>query len=333
MKAHRKQVVGVLAIALITCFYILAVHAMQSLEEEMQFVSFVQTTEGGIPVQEYQEENQTLWSEFIGMSVENRELFRKVDTTVWALHGRSDLLFPQTPMINVQSQTNCLLSTSLAYELFGTTDVAGLSVIYQEKEYEIAGVIEHKENLFVYEPKEGETATFQRVVTKVKEDESMRVLEETLQMKFGSGKVLDYTWLKMILDLYLLMIPVLLSIFLLRTIWTYQKESKNKSEKCIWMILFGIMGVIIGFLILQNIHVPLDMIPERWSDFEFWADCVDYQRENLERLIQMRKTVFDMRGVTAVRQIVCYNTVAILLFYGNPFTLLFYFGKVLTRNV
>lgn len=58
MKAHRKQVVGVLAIALIACFYILAVHAMQRLEEEMQFVSFVQTTEGGIPVQEYQEEKQ-----------------------------------------------------------------------------------------------------------------------------------------------------------------------------------------------------------------------------------------------------------------------------------
>ena len=101
---------------------------MQRLEEEMQFVSFVQTTEGGVPVQEYQE----------------------------------------------------------------------------EKQYEIAGVIEHKENLCVYEPKEGETATFQRVVTKVKEAESMRVLEETLQMKFGSGKVLDYTWLKMILDLYLI---------------------------------------------------------------------------------------------------------------------------------
>ena len=128
MKAHRKQGFGVLAIALKACFYILAVHAMQRLEEEMQFVSFVQTTEGGVPVQEYQE----------------------------------------------------------------------------EKQYEIAGVIEHKENLFVYEPKEGETATFQRVVTKVKEAESMRVLEETLQMKFGSGKVLDYTWLKMILDLYLI---------------------------------------------------------------------------------------------------------------------------------
>ena len=101
---------------------------MQRLEEEMQFVSFVQTTEGGVPVQEYQE----------------------------------------------------------------------------EKQYEIAGVIELKKNLFVQEPKEGETATFQRVVTKVKEAESMRVLEETLQMKFGSGKVLDYTWLKMILDLYLI---------------------------------------------------------------------------------------------------------------------------------
>lgn len=189
MKAHRKQVVGVLAIALIACFYILAVHAMQRLEEEMQFVSFVQTTEGGIPVQEYQE----------------------------------------------------------------------------EKQYEIAGVIEHKENLFVYEPKEGETATFQRVVTKVKEDEyeSMRVLEETLQMKFGSGKVLDYTWLKMILDLYLL------------------------------------------------------MIPECWSDFEFWTDYVSYQRENLERLIQMRKTLLDMRLVRAMRQIVFCNMAAILLFCGN----------------
>ena len=33
--------------------------------------------------------------------------------------------------------------------------------------------------------------------------------------------------------------------------------------------------------------------------------------------VQMRKTVFDMRIVRAVRKIVCYNTVAIVLFCGN----------------
>ena len=67
----------------------------------------------------------------------------------------------------------------------------------------------------------------------------------------------------------------------------------------------------------NDFRFVLDMIPERWSDFEFWADYVSYQRENLERLIQMRKTLLDMRLVRAMRQIVFFNTAEILLFCGN----------------
>ena len=64
------------------------------------------------------------------------------------------------------------------------------------------------------EPKEEEMASFQRVVMKVKEQESRRVLEERLQMAFGFGKILDHTWMKMTLELYLSVIPILLSVFL-----------------------------------------------------------------------------------------------------------------------
>ena len=86
-----------LIITVAVCFYVLGVHAMHSLEEEMQFVSFVQTSEGGIPIPENQEENQILLSEFTGISVENRALFRRTEAVVLALHGRSDVLFPQMP--------------------------------------------------------------------------------------------------------------------------------------------------------------------------------------------------------------------------------------------
>lgn len=306
-----------LILTVAVCFYVLGVHAMQSFEEKMQFVSFIQTSEGGLPIPENTEENQILWSEFTGRTVENRDLFRSANTTVLTLHGRSDLLFPQAPMLHLDSKTHCLISAALANELFGTTDVTGLWVTYQEKQYEIAGVIEYKEPLFVYEPEAGEISSFQRVVTKAKEQESRRGLEETLQMRYGSGKVLDYTWMKTILDLYLSVITVGFSIFLLNTIWKYQKESKMKREKCVWLFLFVGIGIVLGFLTIQNISIPVDMIPDRWSDFEFWADYVDYQRENLARWMRMRKTVFDMRMVEAVRQIVCYNAVAILLFYGN----------------
>lgn len=315
MRAQGKQAIGVLIITVAVCFYVLGVHAMQGFEEEMQFVSFIQTSEGGIPIPENQEENQILLSEFTGISVENRALFRRTEAVVLALHGRSDVLFPQMPVLN--GETGCFVSTVLAYELFGTTEVTGLSVTCQGKVYEVAGVIEHKEHLFVYEPREEEMASFQRVVMKVKEQESRRVLEETLQMRYGFGTVLDYTWMKTILELYLSVIPLGFSIFLLSTVWKYQKESKSKREKCVWLFFVVGIGVVVGFLMIQNISIPVDMIPDRWSDFEFWTDYADYQRENLERWVQMRKTVFDMRIVRAVRKIVCYNTVAIVLFCGN----------------
>lgn len=313
MRAHRKQIVGVFVVLLTICIYILAVHQMQRLEEEMRYVSFVGDGEGQIMASENQEENQLLWSEYLHQQVENESLFRNTDTSVFVLHGRSDLLFRGAPVLRIQSGADCLVSTALAYELFGGTNVTGLFVTYQGKEYKIAGVIEQEEKIFAYESGKEEMAAFQRLVVEHEETESVHLLEETLQMKYGSGNVLDYTLLKAMLELYLLVVPCLCGIALLSIIWRYQKESQNRKEKYIWIILFGSAGMMFLFLILKNIHLPFDMIPNQWSDFEFWSDYAKYQQENFLRLVRMAKTELDMRSVRAVKNMISYNTMAIFL--------------------
>ena len=107
-------------------------------------------------------------------------------------------------------------------------------------------------------------------------------------------------------------IPILLSVFLLEMFEDIKKKVNTNRKSVFGCFFFVGIGVVVGFLTIRNISIPLDMIPDRWSDFEFWTDYAVCQRENLERWVQMRKTVFDMRIVRAVRKIVCYNTVAIV---------------------
>lgn len=312
MRRHKRQIVGGVVALLAICFFIKSVHSMHVFEENMRYISFVTNGQQGFSIPETLEENQTLWNEYENKSVENEALYRKADTSVLALHGRSDLLFQGASLLGSQSNTSCLVSADLAYELFGDTHVSGLSVTYEGKQYDISGVIGQKGNLFVYEPEKEEVFLYERLATSGGEHTSISILEETLQMKFGSGKVLDYTFIRTMLELYLLILPVMLSIFLLRTVRKYQKESRSRWEACFWIFLFCIIGGIAAVLICKNIQIPLDMIPEKWSDFEFWTNYIKNQQENIMRIWKFAKTTLDIRMVRAIGSIVFYNGVAVV---------------------
>lgn len=314
MRAVKKRIVFFVFAVLTICFYMLAVHQMHLWEESLKDVTFVASGEGGFSVHESENIRiGVLWREDAGLLIENQEFGRTAQANVIAMHGRSDYLLKGVPVLDEKSGESCIISTALAYELFGNTDTEGFHLQYNNHTYQVAGVTEQKENFFYYEPGKESEITYERFTQKNSSGKAIDVLEREMQMKWGNGKVVDYTIVRLVLDLYLLVIPVLLGVMAVCVIVTYRKESQTKFEKVIWTVILSLMAVVLGIGIICNFHFPADMIPDKWSDFDFWVEKFEEKKNAMTFLLKTAKTTFDMEGFQAIKRMILYQSGAIVM--------------------
>lgn len=295
------------------CFYILSVHQMHLFEEKLEHVSFAAKGGMGFAVNPYQnEQNGVLWREDEGVQVGNEDLDRMAETTAFALHGRSDYLLETTWVLDTESTESCIVSSALSYELFGNSDGKGLNLQYNGHSYEVVDIIKYEENLFFYEPTEHMGVTYERFTQKDDDEKTLDIIEEDMQRTVGNGAVLDYTIIRMLLDMLLLVVPVLVGVWLIKDVRMYQKGSESKKEKWIWGLILGIVIIILLFEIVRNIHFPAELFPEKWSDFKFWARKFQEKEDALIFLAKIPKTLFDMEILQIIKNIVIYQGIAIL---------------------
>lgn len=102
-----------------------------------------------------QDEESTLgclfYKEEPSCTVMNKDLNRERLTTVMKICGNSSLLFPNEYPLNRSDTTECLVSETLAKELFGDTAVYGIAVTYNGKDYIVRDVIKDERSFLVYE--------------------------------------------------------------------------------------------------------------------------------------------------------------------------------------
>lgn len=249
MIPRKKQIAFWVTAILTVCLYLYGRYRMHGLEEKMDTISFVKTGEGSFIIPRNDEKmSGVFWAELENRYVEGMALGKSVETTVIALHGRSDILFPNMPVIDEDCRKSCLISESLAYELFGGTDVKGLEISYQGNVYQVSGIFRRDEKLFLYEPSLHEQIPYNRFSVKEGSPKAINILEQELQMRYGSGRVLDYTMPRFLF------------------------------EVCF----------------LTDIEFPLDMIPDKWSNFEFWTQRIEEKKEASDFLSRVQKTTADM---------------------------------------
>lgn len=271
MTPRKKWIVFWLTAILTVCLYMYGRYRVRGLEEKLDTISFVKTGESSLMIPQ-DDENMTgvFWAELENRYVESMSIRKNAETTVIALHGRSDILFPNMPVIDEDCRKSCLISESLAYELFGGTDVKGLEIFYQGKEYRVIGILKRNEKLFLYEPSKNDGVLYNRFSMKSEEKKAINILEQELQMKYGSGRVLDYTMPKLFFEL----------------------------------------------CFLTDMEFPLDMIPDKWSNFEFWTQRIKEKKESSDFLTRIQKTTVDMEireDIIFMKRLTCIGGVLIII--------------------
>lgn len=77
---------------------------------------------------------------------------------------------------------------------------------------------------------------------------------------------------------------------------------KKNREWMIWeMIMFLTLFFMIMFTVIQ-IRVPLDIIPDKWSNFEFWSEFYKNKQESVLLMRSMKRGVVDLGYITGFQR-------------------------------
>lgn len=257
----------------------------------------------------------TNWRQDRGGQVSYSKLNRVETAEVMCVYGRTDLLFPSYNILDIDSKTGCLISKELAFCLFGGTEVTGNTVEYKEQQYEIIDVIDSNIPLFVYELEQDDAnIVLDRAVVRCKYDSPEQTKAEYNKIA-GTWDLVDYSVLWRIILLGYLVTPWILGSGVLLSTRQYKKEAQEilaekikkrkrytgirqflryNKEYIIWTIVWIVFLIVLIICTVIQIKIPVDLVPDQWSNFEFWLQHFKEKKEGLLLIITIRKGVVDL---------------------------------------
>ena len=128
----------------------------------------------------------------IGKLDNYKELNRMETAEIMAVYGRTDLLFSDCDVMDIENKTGCLISKGLAFRLFGGTDVMGNVLEYNSRGYEIIDVIESDIPLFVYELWEEDSSIVLDRATMICVQNSPKQTKAAYDKVAGMWSLVDY---------------------------------------------------------------------------------------------------------------------------------------------
>jgi len=267
------------------------------------------------------------WSSGGNVSLSTVDTMANADAELLVVNGRTDLLFPSSTWMDVEDSDGCLIGRSTAIALYGTSEVTGLSLTYNGKSYIIRGIIKEAANTIVIEssalPEEGmDTAT-------VRTDETVTLSslsEQVVNQLDFTGEPLDYRSLNEIAHFLTLLLPFLVGVFLLRFLYgEIRQVRKNRpvnlgmegyhvnldstylENLALWWGIFAVAFLILAFMLMRNLSISQDMIPTKWSDFDFWSTFLSRKRESFFLLLRCEKRQPELYYVGLWRSSVGYS--------------------------
>lgn len=134
-----------------------------------------------------------LWNQKMGQIISAPSLGNKpLQVTVLALCGKSNFLLENALEFDYQEKNICLVDEKTAYEMYGTTEVKGLTLSYRGMQYEIADVINMEEGIFVYQVSGKGEVNLNRISVKNNNQKSLAYLKEIFDNQWISGNRVDY---------------------------------------------------------------------------------------------------------------------------------------------
>ncbi|MCI8484199.1 MAG: hypothetical protein HFH41_07650 [Lachnospiraceae bacterium] len=286
-----------------------------------------------------------IWGQEENVTIENKSLSASTQADVISLCGNPELLFENCGLPVKEDAKGCVIDEKTAWDLFGSSQVAGKEIFCEGKSYIVRKVISGKEKIIAFQarqdkkesqkkdaesgqevPEQLEKLPFNRITLRKLENQSIYDLQSAWNNQYGlPAAILDTELLRGISGTCLLLLPFSLCIFF----WVYLYHQYKIQDK--WQGKAGAAGaaaiLLILFLIFWKrwVQIPDDYIPTKWSNFSFWTNLWETKTEAVRLLIQIPKTNLDSVWIRSFFQTVACSFLAeVFLITG---------GLVFTQNI
>ncbi len=278
-----------------------------------------------------EEESDEIWSWTAVQTLDNQDfsneiLNREATGKLLLINGNSSNLISGTGELMSDDLTGCILSTEAAWELFGETDVSGGEIICNEVTYEVRGVYEDSKFVILLpaetyyaenSPKnidlselsdensltdneEAEEAEFDMIVampnaslTDAQRNEAIETFETIYAV--GEDKT-DCMIYRRLAGTFATLIPALVLICIVFSGIINLVKIRRKIVRLI--IGCAILAAVIAmFFILFQIKpsFPSDLIPNTWSDFDFWKEKLTDFTASIRHILFSDKSEIELR--------------------------------------
>ncbi len=216
------------------------------------------------------------WREKRYQTIENTELSRKGNFPVMEICGNSALLFPGEFPLDKENVEGCLVGESIAWELFGSTNIIGKTLIYGRKMYYIQGVLP-KKDIFLCQAERDKDILLNKLTFYADSYSEKNRIREQIGNEYSLmlREVPGY-WSFILKRAALFFFPAcILLCFLFRV-----RKNKLLFRSMIFIAFIFFMGGIVFIF-----DITPDKLPNRLSDIDFWIETFQKGKEDFFSLL------------------------------------------------
>lgn len=257
------------------------------------------------------------WAEESLQSATNLDLGKSAsELNVLAIKGSSNLLVKGSNLF-ADDLEGCLIDNDTSYKLFGSSNCIGREIVYNDRTLVVRGILKgSKSNMIIQIPDDSMKALDGLTIDVT--DFTLNKIED-FKMRFGISELAINGNVYYMLAKFISMIfPIIALVLILIKVISSLFKSRNKPVLVGIYIIMALTFVFIFFKVTNiKISIPLDMIPNKWSDFDFWSKMGKEYKEKIEYVLYMKKYGVDIYNIENLLKSALYSIFTIILFVIN----------------
>lgn len=252
----------------------------------------------------------TAWKEYNNVVISNNELRKDSDVKCLIIAGNSSLVVESKKMLFDDDEIGCLIDKETAYDLFGSEKVEGNEIIYNNKKLKIRGIHNGEEHTLILQADYNFKENFDGIT--VDSEQNMETLSNILGIK-NSG--LSTSLYLTIAKLFLIVIPIMIIVpVVFKIIRNAIKEKSMPLRVVLYVLLLIIVTKIFFKIVNIKFSIPYDIIPNEWSDFNYWSNLFESYIEKAKYLVYMKKYTMDICYLNILVKCILSSILTITLF-------------------
>ncbi len=291
------------------------------------------TLDALISSQEINVPEVTLWQKTDHVEVKNQYLSTNSKVDIITVAGDMSRVYPERILwggyIFEEDYTGCVIDRKTAYDLFHTENAVGMPIKYNNKEYVIRGIIDITEycTMLIQTNDMGvekNNIQFSCMELKFTNNENAVSLAESFVLSHDLGSpsayINGYMYQKMA-DRIVLFPAWFFALWIMyqciRKVYTFRGS-------LVLFLISGIFVFLLSILLVKmvdlHIYYPVSLIPNKWSNFDFWINKWKIMRESAgerESIMQyykdikLRKSFFYVvsgSAITVITEVIILNS-------------------------